>query len=214
MNRLLQTRAEVSGCTEYIRKNGLIEHSFECKNWDIATICPHLKNGDLLDMGSNGSFLLPNSVKLGIVGRKCGIDLGNPEYDLEGIEYIKGNLMECPYEDSSFDTITNLSVVEHECSYTAVAKECGRLLRPRGELFITHDYWDPFVSNEGIQLYGLSWTILDRKLTEELIAACEAEGLKQTSPMDWTTNETVINDQFCAPYGRKYTFAILHFIKQ
>lgn len=214
MNRLLQTREEVSKCTEYIRSKGLIEHAFECKNWDIALILPELKDGDILDMGSNGSFLLPNAVKLGLTGRKCGIDLGNPEYDTEGIEYVKGDLMKCPYEDNSFDTITNLSVVEHECSYDAVAKECARLLRANGNLYLTHDYWDPLVDNTGIKLYDLDWTILDRNLTQQLIDACEANGLKQSSEMDWRVGETVINPQFCAPYGRAYTFSILHFVKQ
>lgn len=217
MNRFLKTREEVDACTEYIKANNLISHDFTCKNWDVALICVALSKittpNDILDMGSNGSFLLPNAVKLGIQGRKCGIDLGNPEYDITGIEFLKGDLMYCPYEDNSFDTITCLSVVEHEVDYQLLAKECARLLKKGGKLYITFDYWNPKVDTTGIKLYDLSWTVLDRELTENLIAALKSEGLNLTSEMDWTTQDTVINPQFCAPYEKSYTFGILSLTK-
>ena len=212
MNGFLKTRAEVDECTNYIKSNGLISHDFTCKNWDIAIICKELKDGDLLDMGSNGSFLLPNSVKLGIKGRKCGIDLGNPEYQIEGVEYIQGDLMKTPYKDNSFDTITCLSVIEHEVDFNLLAKECSRLLRKGGKLYITFDYWNPKVDTEGIKMYDLSWTILDRLDLYNLITHFKVNGL-ETSDIDWETQEAVINPSFCAPHGRSYTFGILEFIK-
>lgn len=214
MNKFLQTRKEVDECTSYINRKGLIEHSFSCKNWDVALICKELKNGDILDMGSNGSFLLHNAVKLGIKGRKCGIDLGNPEYQIDGVEYIQGDLMKTPYSNNSFDTITCLSVIEHEVDYKALAKECSRLLRKGGILYITFDYWNPKIdtSDVGTALYGLTWNVLDVNDAERLIVAFKAQGL-QTGIVDWTLNETVINPHFCAPYGKSYTFGIFTFSK-
>lgn len=213
MNKILQTRKEVDRCTVWLKSNGLISHAFTCKDFDIANICQELKDGDLLDMGSNGSFLLPNAVKLGIKGRKCGIDLGNPEYDLEGIEYVKGDLMKTPYEDYSFDIITCLSVIEHQVDYSMLAKECNRLLRIGGKLYITFDYWEPKVDTTGIKLYDLNWNILDKSDAELLVRDLTDNGFKQTSDMDWTTKEAVINPSFCAPYGKSYSFAIMSFTK-
>lgn len=215
MNRFLQTRKEVDECTRYLKKRGLISHFFTCKDFDIANICAELKDGDLLDMGANGSYLLPNAVKMGIKGRKCGIDLGTPEYDLKGIEYIKGDLMKCPYEDNSFDTITCLSVIEHEVDFDKLAKECARLLRKDGSIYITFDYWNPKVdtTDVGTKLYGLKWTILDASDVSRLEVEMGNHGLQMTSNMDWKTTDTVINNQFCAPYGKAYTFGLLKFKK-
>jgi SAM-dependent methyltransferase len=217
LNRLLQTRAEVDVCTQWLRDSGLRSHDFTCKDFDQALITPLIQTtSSVLDMGSQGSFILDNLKLNGHIGKKCGIDLGYQEGEKHvypEIELFKGSLMSTPFADESFDVITNLSVVEHEVSYQAMAKECARLLRKGGNLYITHDYWSPRVDTLEVSLYGLKWTILDKPLTEELIAACEAEGLHQSSPMDWTTSEQVINPQFCAPYGKSYTFAILHFIK-
>lgn len=218
MNKFLKTRQEVDECTKYIQRNNLIEHAFSCKNWDVALICKELKGGDLLDMGSNGSFLLHNAIKLGIPGRKCGIDLGDPEYKIDGVEYIKGDLMKTPYEDNSFDTITCLSVIEHEVDYTLLAKECSRLIRKGGTIYITFDYWNPKVdtTDVGTALYGLKWNILDMQDVIVLQNAFINQGFSFNQPfgaMDWTTEEKVINPTFCAPYGKYYTFGIIHMTK-
>lgn len=216
MNRFLQTRKEADSYTTYLKEQGLISHIFTCKDFDIANICKELKDGDLCDLGSNGSYLLHNAVKMGIKGRKCGIDLGKPEYELEGVEYIQGDLMNTPYENNSFDVITVLSVIEHEVSFEKLAKECSRLLKKDGNLYITFDYWNPKVdtTDVGTKLYGLTWTILDKIDVNNLVTALKNEGLVLSSEIDWTTNETVVNPQFYAPYGKKYTFGILHFKKQ
>lgn len=216
MNKFLKTRAEVDECTKYITTNNLISHDFTCKNWDVALICNELSKEtavDILDMGSNGSFLLPNAVKLEIHGRKCGIDLGNPEYNIAGIEYVKGDLMNCPYEDNSFDIITCLSVIEHEVDYHKLAKECSRLLRKGGKLFITFDYWWVKVDTKGIKLYDLDWNVLDTQDVKLLIDALNNNGLTMLGTMDWEVKDAVINPQFCAPYEKSYTFGIITFTK-
>lgn len=212
MNGFLKTRKEVDECTEYIKSKGLISHDFTCKNWDIAIICQQLKDGDLLDMGSNGSFILQNASMLGIKGKKNGIDLGKPDYDEGTIEYTKGDLMNTPYGNNSFDTITCLSVIEHEVDYNLLAKECSRLLRKGGTLYITFDYWNPKVDTTGIKLYDLSWNILDKEDVHSLVKAFEDNGFN-TGLIDWETNEAVINPSFCAPYGKSYTFGMLKFTK-
>src|SRR3990167_737545 len=215
MNKFLKTRYEVDMCTQWLLNHNLISHFFTCKDFDVANICQELKDGDILDMGSNGSWLLQNSVKIGIKGKKCCIDLSSPEFITEGVEYIKGDLMATPYADNSFDTITCLSVIEHEVDFNKLTKECSRLLRKGGVLYISFDYWNPKVdtTDVGTKLYGLKWNILDASDVSRLEVALGNNGLRMTSNLDWTIQETVINDQFCAPYGKKYTFGLLSFIK-
>lgn len=216
MNKFLQTRQEVDQCTEWLKREGLISHYFTCKDFDIANICGILDNGDLLDMGSNGSWILQNAIKLGIKGRKCGIDLSEPEFKkMPEIEYIKGDLMATPYKNNSFDTITCLSVIEHEVDFGKLSKECSRLLRKGGSLYISFDYWNPKVdtTDVGTKLYGLKWNILDASDVSKLEVALGNHGLRMSSNLDWTIKDTVINPQFCAPYGKAYTFGLLKFIK-
>lgn len=218
INCMLQSRAEVDGYTNEISKYGLISHPFSCKNFDIMKIVPRLTDGNILDMGSSGgSCILENAIKIGIFDRKIGIDL---EYESntikpDGIELIKGDLMNTPFEDGLFKTICCLSVLEHQVDYGKLAVECSRLLQVGGELFITCDYFNPKVdtSDVGTKLYGLKWNILDMADVNKLIEALSINGLKITSEMDWTTNEKVINPQFFAPYGKSYTFCAMQFIK-
>jgi len=215
MNKFLKTRTEVDQCTAWLKKSSLISHHFTCKDFDIANICQELTDGDLLDMGSNGSWILHNAVKMGIKGKKHGIDLGKPEFSAYGVVYIQGDLMVTPYYGKSFDTITCLSVIEHEVDFDKLAKECSRLLRKGGILYVSFDYWNPKVdtTDVGTKLYGLKWTILDSSDVSKLEVALGKQGLNMTSNMDWTTQDTVINDQFCAPYGKKYTFGLMKFKK-
>lgn len=215
MNRFLQTRKEVDECTAWLKKRGLISHFFTCKDFDIANICKELKDGDLLDMGSSGSWILHNAIRMGIKGKKCGIDLSDHEAPIDGVEYTKGDLMATPYANESFDTITCLSVIEHEVDFDKLAKECARLLRKGGSLYISFDYWNPKVNTDdvGTKLYGLKWNILDATDVSKLEVAIGNAGLQMTSNLDWTTKETVINENFCAPYGKRYTFGLLKFTK-
>jgi SAM-dependent methyltransferase len=215
MNKFLQTRAEVDQCTAWLKSKGLISHHFTCKDFDIANICQELKAGDLLDMGSSGSWILQNAVKMGIKGKKCGIDLSPHESPIAEVEYTIGDLMATPYKNKSFDTITCLSVIEHEVDFDKLAKECSRLLRKGGNLYISFDYWNPKVdtTDVGTKLYGLKWNILDASDVSKLEVSLGNEGLRMTSNMNWTTGDAVINNQFCAPYGKAYTFGLMKFVK-
>ncbi len=217
LNRFLQTRQEVDVCTQFIKENNLVPHPLDCKNWDMAMLAPLLKDNDLIDLGADGSHILHNKMKRGLTGKAVGIDLlGVPEHNrAEGAEYFTGDLMATPFESESFDTATCLSVIEHQVLYDAFAKEASRLLRKGGELFVTFDYAPKKIDTSLTKLYSLDWNILSREDAEKLISVCAEHGLQISSEVDWTTNEMVINNQFCSPVqGVHYTFGLFHFIKQ
>jgi len=224
MNGFLKTHAEITECTNLIRKNGWVEHGLDCKNWDIVQVMPLLGDGNFLDMGSYGSSMLYNVVASGFKGLKYGIDLAYPKgYVLTsppdyktptpGVKCFGGDLMRTPFEDGLFQYITCLSTIEHEVDFDVFAKECSRLLSKGGRMFSTFDYWNPKVG-EGLVWGGLKWNILDKKGVEDLIEACAKVGLVLDGEVDWTTQDQVINPSYCSGGAVSYTFGILNFIKE
>src|SRR3990167_5286123 len=214
MNNFLKSRSEIDTCTQFLRDNNLIEHGISAKNWDIARIATLLEDGNLLDMGADGSFILHNAIRRNLAGRKVGVDLlpVSEHNKADGAEYFQSDLMQTPFRRGEFDTITCLSVVEHEVDYCAFAKEVSRLLKKGGKCWITFDYWNPKVSTEGKKLYGLNWNILDQADTMNMVAEFKKKGLELTSDIDWTTQEQVINSRYCSPFPDcAYTFGILMF---
>lgn len=215
LNCFLQSMSEVVEASAEIQRYGLIPHGLSCKDFDIIRILPRIPDGNFCDLGADGSFILQNLVHCGHEGLKYGIDLAFPSNREEGeIKYFKGDLMHTPFEDEMFTTLTCLSVIEHQVSYIELAKECGRLLKSGGQLFLTCDYWNPKVRTEGMKLYSLDWNILCKEDVIVLVEEMEKAGLKITSEIDWKLNEAVINPSYCSPVqGVSYTFGIFHFIK-
>lgn len=218
MNDFLKTRDEIDNVyTKYLVDNNLIQSGISAKNYDIAQVVPYLKGEmDVLDLGSDGSEILSNAVRLEIKGRKVGIDLAYPENAVVGeIELFKGDLMQTPFEDNSFDLISCLSVVEHAVDLDKLAKECARLLRSGGKLFVSFDYWPEKLMTKGVWLYNLEWNILSKEDVEKMVSLFNENGLELSSDIDWTVQDAVINPSYCSPAaGISYSFGMLQFIKQ
>lgn len=215
MNKFLRTRSEIELSTKWLKDNGYKSHPISCKNFELRLIVEALKDGDLIDAGADGSFILHNASIKNIKGRKVGIDLAEVTGDnkAEGAEYFKGDLMHTPFEDGSFDTVVSMSVLEHQVGFSEFAKEMSRLLRVGGKLYVTFDYFDPKVNTDGMELYGLKWNILNKEDVLNLVWACSENGLGLTSNIDWYTEDAVINPSYCSPFNVSYTFGILELIK-
>ena len=217
MNRFLRTRKEIDDATASLAHRDLVPHNLSCKNWDVAYILAYMSDGNILDMGCMDSYILQNTVKAGFKGEKYGIDLGYKEGALKQypeIKYSCQNLMKTNFESNFFDYITCLSVIEHEVDFEKFAIETSRLLKKNGKLFVTFDYWNPKVDTSNKVLYNLKWQVLDRKDVENFVEVCSRHNLVLDRPIDWTTQDTVINPAYCSPFpGISYTFGILMFIK-
>lgn len=215
MNEFLKTREQITQSSQWLKENGYINHPISCKDWELANVIQNIGDGDLLDMGADGSFCLHNAIIKGIKGRKVGVDLieVTGTNKAEGAEYYKEDLMQTNLTDKSFDTIVSLSVIEHEVNYERFAKECGRLLRKDGKLIVSFDFWDPKPDTSQMRLYSLSWNILDRNDVVKLIFALDEERLKLKALIDWSTKDAVITPQYCSPANVSYSFSIIEFIK-
>lgn len=217
MNEFLKTRQQITESTEWLISNGYVTHPISCKDWELANVTKELSDGDLLDMGADGSFVLHNAIKKGIKGRKAGIDLAEVTgtNKAEGADYYKGDLMQTELVGNSFDTIVSLSTIEHQVDFVWFAHECGRLLRKEGKLFVSFDFWNIKPDTSAMKLYSLDWNILDKEDVIKLIKSLEAAGnIYLTKSIDWTTQDAVINPQYCSPANVSYTFGILEFIKK
>lgn len=216
MNFFLKSRAAIDEATKYLQDNGLVNSGISAKDWEIYQVIPYMRDGNWIDLGSDGSVVIPNLLKKNIKGIKVGIDLAYKEnYSENGVDYIKGDLMNVPMPDGFFNFITCLSVVEHQVDYNKLAKECSRLLQTGGELFLSFDYWNPKPDTSKTKLYSLDWNILNIVDVMELFQTLYLYGLHITNDIDWNVQDAVINDTYCSPVKDvSYTFGILHFIKK
>lgn len=217
MNFFLKTRNDIDAATAFMEAGGYKTSGLSAKNWEIFQVLPYMADGDWVDLGSDGSVVLENLVAKGIRGAKVGIDLAyaaNYFYPDTGIDLQKGDLMNTPFENESFDFATSLSVIEHDVDFSKFAKEVSRILKPGGHLFCSFDYWNPKPLYEKRILYKLDWNILDEKDVLNLIDVLRENGLHLVGDIDWTTQDAVINDTYCSPVqGVSYTFGIFHFVK-
>lgn len=217
MNEFLKTRSQIDESTKWLQENGYVTHPISCKDWELKQITERLTDGDLLDMGADGSFILHNAIRKDVKGKKIGIDLSEVmgENKAEGAEYYQGDLMATPFEDESFDTIVSLSTIEHEVDLALFMREASRLLRKNGSLIVSFDYWPQRVDTKGLMLYGLKWNILNQADVFYLMELSLFNDLRKQDPIDWAVQDAVINDKYCSPFsGISYTFGIFEFIKR
>lgn len=217
MNEFLKRKVQIIESTNWLHANGYRGHPISCKDWELCIVTQALGDGDLLDAGADGSFVLHNAINKNIRGRKVGIDLIEVVGDnkADGAEYVQGNLQQTPFEDNSYDTITSCSVLEHQIDYNDFAKEMSRLLRKDGKLFVSFDYAPEKIDTSLTKLYSLDWNILSREDAEKFINICGMYGLVISDVVDWTTQDMVINPAYCSPAKNvSYTFGILQFIKK
>lgn len=217
MNEFLRTRERISFSTSWLTNRGYVTHPISCKDWELCLAIAVLEDGDIVDLGANGSFILHNAIKKGIKGRKVGIDLAEVTGDnkAEGAEYFQGDLTSTPFDDKSFDTVVSLSTIEHEVDLSKFAQEVSRILKPNGRLIVSFDYWPEKINTDGLTLYGLKWNILNQADVLHLVEAFQFAGMILTGSIDWHTQDAVINPAYCSPFpGISYTFGIFEFIKQ
>lgn len=95
----------------------------------------------LLDIGCGWQARLLHAVEPKIA-YGVGIDFKAPDIETNTLKTISARMdVSLPFEDSSFDLITMLAVLEHLDHPKAILQECARVLRPGGGLFLTVPSW-------------------------------------------------------------------------
>jgi SAM-dependent methyltransferase len=181
------------------------------KSWDVlltiqAVLATTQPDDAILDVGSVGSAILPALKRLGYLDLH-GIDLDPavtemPEAD--SIDYRVGDMMSTPWADNSFAAITAISVIEHGLDVERLLGEVGRLLRAGGIFVLSTDFWPDKLDTEGLEAFGLTWTIFDAKGMHSFFTAARGAGLRLESPLERV--EAVPRRPPVEWNGRQYTF--------
>lgn len=129
-----------------------------------------LREGErIVDIGSGPGFLAVDmGMKVGAVGRVCGIDVSESMIamskarciDQPWIEFRIGDATHLPFSDSDFDVAISTQVYEYISDVPTALAELYRVLRPGGRALILDTDWDSMV-----------WHTEDRARMDRILAA-------------------------------------------
>jgi SAM-dependent methyltransferase len=232
-NTVLQSTSQVEEAAENLISIGLFPHPDRVKSWDTWKIINIINRADrdatILDVGCNGSPILPMLRRLGFK-KLYGCDISlKPRYpaallkvyctffvkeykpilsmlttDSNSYHLSKQNLESTTYNDSSFDYVSSLSVVEHGVNIERYIAEMHRILKPGGFLLTSTDYW-PEKVNAKSNFYSPSSpdNVFSREEIVNIISIAERNGFSLIEPIDLDHKDKVVHWKAT---GLKFTF--------
>lgn len=234
INSVLKSWHEVATAKERLKNLNLFPHHGKNKSWDTYKMIEIIRNAErssvILDVGCNGSPILPILKKLGFKNL-YGCDLVlKPKYNTmaarivcmfyrkeyrpivemykdKSINLTIQNIEKTNYPSNLFDYVTSLSVIEHGVDLKKYFLEMSRILKPGGYLLTSTDYWPDKVLNlRKVISSGKPDNIFSKNEIEELIAIAQKSGFKLIEPVDYTYGDKVVHWK---ETGLDYTFIFL-----
>jgi SAM-dependent methyltransferase len=100
------------------------------------------RNTTVLDagcgVGYGSAFLAERAQRVVGVDRSAeAIRHARVRYAAHNVEFVEANLVALPFEDESFDVVCAFETIEHLEDQPAFLRECARVLRPAGTLFVS-----------------------------------------------------------------------------
>jgi SAM-dependent methyltransferase len=187
----------------------------ELKSWDVLRTASFLeaqvaKSEAVLDIGAYASEMPCILHRLGYVS-VTGIDLNPLVIRMpyaRRVSYRVGNFLRTGLANASFAAITAVSVIEHGFEPRSLFAEIARLLKRGGYFIASFDYWPDKIATDGVELFGMSWTIFSRREVEEFTALAGEYGLQPVAPPHYESAERPIQ---CM--ARDYTFAWMALVR-
>jgi len=212
-NGILKSKLELDGAIEETIRLGLLLHGDTPKNWDSFSALQSIlkltnKNARILDAGGEEySSILPCLFLYGYKNLICVNTAFPKNSNLGPISYQYANILESGANDSSFDVITCLSVIEHGIGLDYYFREMSRILKPGGMLITSTDYWDDPINTYGLSAYNCPVKIFCKEDIFEMIDIAKRYSLELTTKIiDLDCQEKVVTWK---KFGLKYTFIIL-----
>jgi len=160
----------------------------------------------VLDIGCGAGFI--SNAMAEKKWQVCGIDLSESSLEVakkfdrsRQVQYLKGDAHALPFEDSLFDIVMCLDVLEHVSDPAKAIKEAARVLKPSG-IFFFHTMNRNLISYF-VALKGVEWFVKNtpRHLhvysmfikPKELEEMCQRAGMKATQ---WTGLRPRLNGGF------------------
>jgi len=190
------------------------------------------KDSFILDVGCNGSPILPYlrrqdfqnlygcDVNLKIRKRRL---LRNKILDFLGKKEIGAttellenkdkfyhldvqNLEKTNYQDNNFDFVTSLSVIEHGVDITNYFQEMKRILKPRGYLLTSTDYWpNKIETNSNVYHEYKPDVIFSKQEIENILTLAQKTGFELYETLDYEYKDKVVHWE---KTGQDYTFIL------
>jgi SAM-dependent methyltransferase len=212
-NTALKCKAEYKEALKTVKNLGLPRHNDMPKNWDgIASLEQILNNTNkdsmILDAGAEYySMILPWLFLYGY-HNMIGINSDFKKQVMRGnINYEPGDITHTRFENSLFDAITCMSVIEHNVNIEDFFKEMSRILKYNGTLIISTDYYETSTNTENIQLLSLPWHIFNKSEVQDMINIAAKYGLILTSDIDYECKDRCINAKGYK-FDINYTFIV------
>ena len=205
-NSVLKNSFEIYHAIYCLRSLGLFPHHDRVKSWDTHKMVDIIKQSDtsafVLDVGCNGSPILPMLSRLGFINL-YGCDLFLEEGIPSTIEMYKTfdisiqDLEKTEFQNNTFDFITSLSVIEHGINIQNYFKEMNRILKKDGLLLTSTDYWPEKIPNlvhTEVNPKNSPDNIFSRReIEEDVISIAEQNGFLLTEPIDFTHGDKVVH---------------------
>lgn len=210
-NAVLGTLEEWKDAVKQAETLGLPLHPDLPKNWDsLAALDCILKRTNLdahiLDAGAElYSVILP---WLYLYGYKhlIGIDLIFDHPVKRGpIQYEYGNITHTRFDESTFDAITCLSVIEHGVNVHSYFQEVSRILKPNGVLITSIDYYPDSINTGGQMAFEVPIKIFSKDEVISVLKIAKEYGLELTDDINLDCQEKPVQwEQF----NLDYTFLV------
>jgi SAM-dependent methyltransferase len=189
-NGILQNSTEWQEAAGRATQLHLPLHRAAEKNWDhIAAVDAIIgslpKTARILDAGAEFySNVLP---ALFVYGYRdlYGINLSFTDPARRGpIRYLPGDITRTEFQDSFFDAVTCMSVIEHGVPLDAYFREMFRVLKPDGILITSTDYYPDPIDTTGKTAHGAPIKIFSKTEAEAMLALAADCGFETTAEID------------------------------
>jgi SAM-dependent methyltransferase len=208
---------EVTEAIEELNALQLPLHPDAPKNWDSlaalsVTLASSHPQSSILDAGGEYySSLLPQLAAYGYKNLYCiNLEFSN-DYQIGKIKYEHGNIVRTRFENNFFDAVTCLSVVEHGVGWEEYFEEMARILKPKGILFTSLDYWCEPVDTGNKTAYGVPVKIFTEQDMLEAIRIAKQSGFQLLVPIPRQCVDRVVA---CEGADYKYTFMYFTLVKE
>jgi SAM-dependent methyltransferase len=209
---VLESQAEIDRAVREVEEIGLPAFGAPGKFWDGLTALAAILDAttvddEVLDAGAElYSPVLPWLAWYGYRRlRGCNLVFVSPR--VQGpIVYEHGDITSTRYRDGQFAAAACMSVIEHGVDPDRFFAEMARIIRPRGTLVVSTDYWDEPLDAGGRTEFGAPVKVFDRAGARALIAVAAARGFEPSSSLDLRCVEPVVRWN-----GLDYTFLVVTF---
>ena len=210
-NGTLESWAESQEVLRRARELHLPLHRAEEKNWDHlaavnAIVNTYPKSACILDAGAEFySNVLPALFAYGY-RNLYGMNLSFADPARRGpIQYLPGDITCTGFDNSFFDAITCMSVIEHGVPVQAYFQEMFRVLKPGGLLITSTDYYPEPIDTKNQVAHGAPIKIFSKPEAEEIFSSALACGFELTGNINLDCTATPIHWDL---YDLQYSFLI------